>query len=160
MQEAKSFFVKTTIFLAALYLVFGFFACKKGEDDNVQTISYQQFDFSKSYGFSGIIKNYRLVSGKLYRLPGGGTQSPKDTVQLSAAQWNAARPLVNSFPTFLIKAGSSSYGCSNCTDQGAINIIVKDNSGTRSWQLDNDPNYVPDPVKNYVMLANSVVEQL
>lgn len=152
--------MKTTIFLASLYLVFGFFACKKGEDSSVQAISYQQFEFSKAYGILGGIKNYKMADGKLYRLPGMGPQSNRDIIQLSVAQWNAAQPLINSFPIFLVKACSSDYGCANCTDGGFLGIRVKDVSGTRAWQLDANPVNVPDPVKNYVTLANRVVEQL
>lgn len=102
------------------------------------------------------MKSYMMKGGKLYQY----SYLPGDTVELSAAQWKIAQPMVNQFPKFLLDAGSSSYTCTDCADMGGIGIRIKDGSGTRSWELASDPAYVPGPVKNYVSLANSVVEQL
>jgi len=145
--------MKTTLFLTALYLVFGFFACKKTDPNH--PVAYDKFEFGKNYGLVGT-KHFRIVDGYLYK----GSNGEFDTVAMDASKYTMAQELVYTFPAYLQQKNGGHFGCDNCADQEMVFVSISKDGVVRSWTMDTDLSTLPVPLKQYAQRIDEIVAQL
>ena len=70
--------------------------------------------------------------------------------QLSQDKINLAKKIESNLPNFLKNSISSTYGCPDCHDQGAIYIEIKKNSKTTKFKIDTDTSQIPIEIRKYI----------
>ena len=82
------------------------------------------------------------------------------TTALSREKYLIAKSLIDSFPAFLTNNPSTTIGCPDCYDQGAIYLEVKENGVINYWNIDTDENQQPTEIKAYIQQLFAVLNQL
>ncbi|HWV65877.1 hypothetical protein [Chitinophaga sp.] len=115
---------------------------------------------------NGIRVKYRITSAALerYWLDTTGVKIDSSVQQLSAAQWQQNRFILDSIPSLLLTAGTTTYswGCLYCGEQPVVimDIGFADNRPGFSYQIDADTSRIPAGIRSYVINVRKAVAQL
>ncbi len=71
-----------------------------------------------------------------------------------------AKPLQDSFPSYLITHTDTTYGCPDCHDQGLIYIEQTINGVHRKWTIDAEVSAIPVEIRAYIEQVKAVILQL
>lgn len=79
---------------------------------------------------------------------------------LSITKYNLAKPLLTDFPTYLNNHKNETYGCPDCTDGGAVYIILKQDGITSHWNVDNFIQNQPEEIRDYIARMHTIIADL
>ena len=79
---------------------------------------------------------------------------------LNNEKYLIAKPLIDSFPAYLINNPDTTFGCPDCFDQGLLYIELKSNDGIRYWNIVMDENSQPAEIRDYVRKLLTVLSEL
>lgn len=107
------------------------------------------------------VRIFKLTEKHLFRdqinkYPGRG---PHVWKKMSDRQNRIAQGLPDLFPDDFLDAPQT-YGCPDCSDQGGIIFILKDNSTIRVWNIDKDKNQIPEAFHPFVDKVIDVIDQI
>jgi hypothetical protein len=122
------------------------------------------FSFGASYGFCvGDCANFYLIE-KQQIFPDDMKILQKPLIFKSTALNNEkyliAKPLIDSFPAYLINNPDTTFGCPDCYDQGAIYLELKNEEGVKYWNIDMDEKGQPGEIRDYIQQLILVLNQL
>ncbi|MET3880976.1 hypothetical protein [Chitinophaga sp. OAE865] len=109
---------------------------------------------------------YRItpVALERYWLDTSGVKIDSSVQQLSAAQWQRNRFILDAIPSLLLTAGTTTYswGCLYCGEQPVIIVDIgfADKRPGFSYQIDGDTSRIPAGIRKYVKNIRSAVAQL
>lgn len=115
---------------------------------------------------NGIRVKYRITPDALerYWLDTTGVKIDSSVQQLSAAQQQRNRFILDSIPSLLLTAGTTTYswGCLYCGEQPVIIVDIgfTDNRPGFSYQIDADTSRIPAGIRSYVKNVRKAVSQL
>lgn len=113
-------------------------------------------------GGEGCIEIYKLEKEKLFEdtndiYPNADTYYHANYVQLSEEKFKMSKDLVDSFPTDLLKEGSSVIGDPDAGDWGGLYIEYNFNGFRKFWLLDQNKNNVPEKYHRFIDLVNDKI---
>ena len=122
------------------------------------------FIFGSSYSeCEGNCVNYfMLKKGELYpddmtnlsdKLKFKNTRLPQEKIDLS-------KQIESNLPELLKNSSSSTFGCPDCRDQGAIYIEIKNKSKTNKFSIDADTSQIPVEIRKYISDIKLTLRQL
>lgn len=115
---------------------------------------------------NGARVKYRITPVALERcwLDTTGVKIDSSIQQLPAAQWQRNRFVLDSIPSLLLTAGTTTYswGCLYCGDQPVVIIDIgfDDKRPAFSYQIDADTSRIPEGIRHYVRNVRNAVAQL
>ncbi|MDR6566709.1 hypothetical protein [Chitinophaga ginsengisegetis] len=115
---------------------------------------------------TGIRVKYRVTPNVLerYWLDTTGVKIDTSVQTLSTGQWQRSRFVLDSIPSLLLTAGTTTYnwGCLYCGEQPVIIVEVgfTDKRPPMSYQIDADTSRIPAAIRNYVGNIKKEVSQL
>lgn len=145
--------------LALIFIIACIAGCKK--DSN--TVKLQgDFSFGVAYGFCVgncahfyTVKNGQLYGDNMDRF--NGELSFNDT-PLPNDKYEIAKPLMDSFPQFLLNHSDTTLGCPDCTDGGLAYIEIIQHGVKKHWLIDIQRK--PTEIAGYLDKLEAVVTQL
>lgn len=132
--------------------------CKKS------SLSGDHFIFGSSYSeCEGNCVNYFLLKkGQLHpddmsnwsdKLKFKNNQLPQDKIDL-------AKKIEDNLPDFLKNSSSTTFGCPDCRDQGAIYLEIKKDSKKTKFKIDTDTSQIPIEIREFVIDIQTTLHQL
>ncbi|MEZ2445371.1 hypothetical protein AB6805_26815 [Chitinophaga sp. RCC_12] len=115
---------------------------------------------------TGIRVKYRVTPEALerYWLDTTGVKIDSSVQTLSSGQWQRSRFILDSIPSLLLTAGTTthSWGCLYCGEQPMVIVEVgfKDKRPPMSYQIDADTSRIPAAIRHYVGSVKKEVSQL
>lgn len=115
---------------------------------------------------NGARVKYRITPDVLerYWLDTTGVKIDSSIQQLSAAQWQRNRFVLDSIPPLLLTAGTTTYswGCLYCGEQPVVIVDIgfADKRPGFSYQIDGDTSRIPAGIRHYVRNVRKAVAQL
>jgi len=115
---------------------------------------------------TGIRVKYRVTPEALerYWLDTTGVKIDSSVQTLSSGQWQQSRFVLDSIPSLLLTAGTTthSWGCLYCGEQPVVIVEVgfKDKRPPMSYQIDADTSRIPAAIRHYVGSVKKEVSQL
>lgn len=109
---------------------------------------------------------YRITPGALerYWLDTTGAKIDSSIQQLSDAQWQRNRFVLDSIPSLLLTAGTTTYswGCLYCGEQPVVIVDIgfADKRPAFSYQIDGDTSRIPEGIRHYVRNVRKAVALL
>ena len=81
---------------------------------------------------------------------------------LEVSKYNIAAPLLTDFPTYLYLDNhkNETFGCPDCTDGGAVYIILKQDGIITHWNVDNFIQNQPEEIRDYIARMHTVIADL
>jgi hypothetical protein len=132
--------------------------CKKS------SLRGDHFIFGSSYSeCEGNCVNYfMLKKGQLYPddMTNWSDKLKFKNNQLTQDKIDLAKKIEDNLPDFLKTSSSSTFGCPNCRDQGAIYIEIKNESKTTKFSIDTDTTQIPVEIRKYISDIKLTLGQL
>lgn len=79
---------------------------------------------------------------------------------MDASKYTIASPLLRDFPTYLSNHKNETFGCPDCTDGGAVYIILKQDGVVSRWNIDNFTENQPNEIRDYIAQMHAVIAAL
>lgn len=79
---------------------------------------------------------------------------------LEVSKYNIAAPLLTDFPTYLDNHKNETFGCPDCTDGGAVYIILKQDGIISHWNVDNFIQNQPEEIRDYITRMRTLIADL
>lgn len=79
---------------------------------------------------------------------------------MEVSKYNIAAPLLTDFPTYLNNHKNETFGCPDCTDGGAVYIILKQGGIISHWNVDNFIQNQPEEIKDYIARVHTIIADL
>ncbi len=89
-----------------------------------------------------------------------GEELKFEEVALSDAKYQLSIKAFEDLPENLLAGNEKSFGCPGCLDQDVIFLRYYDGMEVREWQLDTDPDVLPDYLKDYSQEIVEIVKAL
>lgn len=150
----------TTLALVALL----FTSCSDS-DNGVQVNKMDYLVFGHFHGEcdgEGCVETFKLTKDKLYEDTLDEYLGKNlEFMELSSEKFEQVKDIIDYFPTELLSAKDTMFGCPDCRDQGGIFIQYSKNGIVKSWRIDKDKDEIPiylhdfiDKVKEKISLIN------
>lgn len=146
--------------LAFLLLLTLLFACKKEDNPTLENGNYLIFGhyYGECFGET-CVETYKLTETQLFEdiintYAGNG---PFDFIELPAAEYEKTKTLMDYFPSELLQAEETTFGCPDCADQGGLFIQYADGSTIKSWRIDQSKGAVPTYLHAFMDKVNETI---
>jgi hypothetical protein len=120
------------------------------------------FVFGVSYNeCSGDCTHYYLLTdGKIY--PDNVDNSRKKikykNVSMSDDKYRAAKKLQDALPDYLLDHPNETFGCPDCSDQGAIEVQLMKKGKLIKWHIDSFRDKQPAEIQDYIAEMKQVLQ--
>ncbi len=139
-------------------------SCEKSADSfDSTTVDYLAFGTSYGMCTGDCAKLFSISNKQLFpdnmnyyysgQISFSSTPEPETKYQL-------AKELLENFPVYLINHADTTYGCPDCTDQGAIHLQLKQNNVVKTWHVDTNISKQPVEIRNYIARLHTILAQL
>lgn len=86
-------------------------------------------------------------------------EDPANLVNLGSDKFNLSKDLIHYFPNQLLST-ERKIGNPGALDGGVLYLKLTKNGVTKTWELDSDPNAVPEEFRVFVQKVNEKINQL
>ena len=147
----------TGVLLAVIFIS----ACKKADKD--EPFSGDYLIFGHFYGEcigEGCVETYKLTDTKLYEDTNDNYSGaePFSFVELTDAQFDKVRDLVDDFPQELLDEEEGVFGCPDCADQGGLLIKYAKSGNIKTWRIDQNKEGVPAYLHGFMNSVNEKID--
>jgi hypothetical protein len=151
--------MKFHVFLALFYSLL-ISSCKK--DNSLKSYDYFIFGHTNRLCTGDCASFFKIQDGKIYQdtisqYRGSITFSAS---HLSEYKYQTAKPVLDSFPVYLLNNSDSVYGCPDCSDQGLLYIEIGQNYLSKKWFIDPYLINIPEEIRPYAQLVQDIINQL
>ena len=101
------------------------------------------------------VETFKLTGTKLFEdIVDDYAGETLDFVELSNEKYETVRDLEDFFPSRLLSAKETVFGCPDCADGGGLFIQYSANGKVQSWRIDQDKRQVPDYLHSFIDRVN------
>lgn len=153
--------------LAFILMLFYIFGCSKG-DELYSSEELQKDDFilfGHSYGEClgpDCTKIFILKESELFFDVNtkNGIKEKSEFIKLPIQEFEKARALKTKFPLTLTMMTNTTFGCSDCRDQGAIILSYKLSQHQGKFIIDQDKKEIPSILHDYIDAINESIRAI
>ena len=157
---------KPFLILLSIVIVFTLSCKKENPIKSLDLSSGDYFIFGDYAGFcSGNCARFFILKDKqIYGDLNDYFYSPDslkfNSSPMEVSKYNIAASLLTDFPTYLDNHKNETFGCPDCTDGGAVYIILKQDGIISHWNVDNFIQNQPEEIRDYIARMHTVIADL